>query len=229
MPRRRPTWIAAIGCLLIAGSLTACHTPTHILRQRGELAYQAGEYPAAQSNFQQVAHRNPSDWKANYYLGKLALADARPLAARTYLEAAYAVRNDGPPTHPETFDIVSALGEALFQQGDYNRLIGFSDEVIDQFGRVEDYIRKADYLARMGDHDAAIVAYRQAARIAPPNDPQPYIALADFYDSLGDRDAAVVQLRYAYTIAPDDPTIAERLRAHGVVPGPTVKLSPPQR
>jgi len=224
----RPTWTIVIGGLLIAGTLTACHTPTHLLRQRGERAYQAGEYPAARSNFQQVANRDPSDWMANYYLGRLALNDGRPLAARTYLEAAYAVRNEGPPAHPETFDVIDALAEALFQQGDYPRLIGFTDEVIDQFGRVEDYLRKADYLARMGDHDAAVVAYKQAIRTAPSDDPRPYVALADFYDSLGDREAAIVQLRYAYTIAPADPKIADRLRAHGVVPGPTVKLTPPQ-
>jgi len=215
-----------IGCVLVAATLVGCHTPTSVLRQRALDAYAAEDFSTAQLNFEQVANRIPTDWNANYHLGLIALEAGQPLRARTHLEAAYAVRNEGPPSHPETFDIINALTEALFQEGDYPRLIGFSDEVIDQFGRVADYIRKADYLAKMGDHDAAIIAYKQAVKIAPPDDPAPYVALADFYDSLGDRSAAKLQLRYAYTIDPTDEKIANRLRAYGVVPGPTIRLTP---
>jgi len=224
----RRTLVLLVGGGLIAGTLVGCHTPTPVLRQRGLDAYRVQDYEAARSNFQQVVHRNPSDWKANYHLGKIALADDKPLTARTYLEAAYTVRNEGPPRHPETFEIVDALAEALYQQGDYPRLIGFTEEVIDHFGRVTDYLRKADYLAQMGDHDAAIVVYKQAIKTGPADDPTPYVALADFYDAIGDREAAVLQLRYAYTIDPGDQAIADRLRAHGVVPGPTVMLEPPR-
>lgn len=215
-----------IGGFLIAALLAGCQTPTSVLRQRGMDAYRAADYPTAQSNFEQVVHRIPTDWNANYHLGLIALEAGQARRARTYLEAAYAVRNEGSPSHPETDDIINALAESLYQEGDYPRLIGFTDEVIDIFGRVKDYVRKADYLAKMGDHDAAIIAYKQAVRIAPPDDPSAYVALADFYDALGDRQAAILQLRHAYTIDPSDGKIADRLRAHGVVPGPTIRLAP---
>ena len=41
---------------------------------------------------------------------------------------------------------------------------------------------------------------------------------------IGDPDAAVTALRQAYGVNPDDEMVAERLRQHGLVPGPTVAL-----
>ncbi len=212
--------------VLIAGGPMGCQTSTSVLRQRGELAYKTQRYAAAEDYMLRVHDRQPQDWVANYYLGKLALREGAADAARTYLEVAYTLRAEGPPTQPETYDIVDALAEAIYQQGDSPRLMGFVADAAQRYGRVADYIRKARYLERLGDHDAALVAYRTAIRVGDGRDAAAYVALADFYDALGDRDAAVTQLRHAYALAPADEAIHARLRSHGLIPGPTLALPP---
>ena len=224
-PRRtRP--LTAMAGLLIAASLVGCQTPSGVLREQGVHAYNMKEYGVSRAKFQICVDRDPTDWKANYYLGLIALENQNANRARTYLEIAYTLRNEGPPRNPETFEIANALAEALYQQGDGPRLVGFCDELIARFGRVADYIRKADFLAKLGDHDAAIIAYRQAIRIAPDDDPAPFLAMADFYDSIDDREAATRLLRQAYYVDPEDYAIGQRLRAHDVIPGPTAGMEP---
>lgn len=201
--------------------LIGCETPTTQLRDRGIFAYQHRQYDQAQGYLNRVVQRQPQDWVANYYLGELALLEGNYDAARTNLEVAFSQQNEGPPRHPMTYAVVNALAKAIFMQGDYPRVLGLCNEAIANYGRSEDYLRKASFLEQMGDHDKALVAYQTAQHIYP-GDPKVYVAMADFYDNLGERDAAVTQLRKAYTLAPQDKAIEERLRSFGVVPGPTI-------
>jgi len=221
----------AVMCMIAAG----CQTPIHLLRDRGLRAYDRTDKALAEQHFQKIVDRRPADWQANYYLGRLALDAGDANDARVHLETAYAVRTrhdidpGAPPKHrPAVHEIVDALAEALYRQGDHVRLIGFCDEAIDHFGQVRDYLRKAEYLQKLGDPDNTLVVLRQAARIAGPDDPTAHLALADFYQSMGWDDEALIALRRAYTIAPDNEQIGDRLRALGVVPGPTIKLSEPE-
>jgi len=48
-------------------------------------------------------------------------------------------------------------------------------------------------------------------------------------DAAGDRESALTQLRHAYFIDPDRKGLADRIRAHGMVPGPTIALPPVQQ
>jgi tetratricopeptide (TPR) repeat protein len=216
-------WSLAAALLLAGG----CQTPPHVLRERGLEDHRWGRYDQARQHFQKLHDQKPSDWMANYYLGVLALREGNIQQARNHLEVAYSLRGEGPPEHPQTPQIVDALAEALFRSGEQVQLVGFLNEAIRNYGTVRDYIRKGRYLQQMGDPDAALVTYRTAARIAGRNDAAPYVALADLYDQLGDREATVEHLRYAWWISPKDPQIAQRLEAHGIVPGPTVGRQPP--
>jgi len=219
---RRPlaALAAALGLLLVSGCMSTAE-----LREEGIKAYQAGQFESAGDYFEQVLERRPNDWRANYYLGRLALRDNNPDRARMYLEVAYTLRDAGPPEHPETPRIVDALAESLYRQGQHRRLVGFLDEAVDRYGRLHDYLRKAEYLDRLNDRDAAMQAYRTAAKVYPQR-VEAHLALADFYEKIGDEEQALLALRRAYTLDPQNQAIADRIRGYGVVPGPTIYLRP---
>lgn len=219
MAYKRWVWV-----LLISGSLAVSAGCSGYHRQQGKLAYERGDTAAATAHMRRVIADHPGDWKANYYLGLIALEEDDASQARIYLEQAYAVRADGPPTHPETPDIVDALAEAMHRQGSTVQLYGFCNEAARQYGTARDHLRTGKYLMLGGDHDSALQAFERARKIAAIDDPSPYIALADLYDTVGDSDRAIIALRRAYGIDPSAEGVADRLRGYGIVPGPTVAL-----
>jgi len=212
----------AVALCIAAAGLSACGPSTYSLRERGIRAYQFDRYELARDSFERVVAVKPSDPEANYYLGLLALKDDKPSEARNHLEITYTLYEARTELPPEMPDLLDALAEAMYLEGERQQLIAFTDQAINRFGNLEDYLRKAEYLARLGDHDSALTAHRAAIEIADPGDPQAHHALADFYESLGDRDRALDVLKDAYAVAPENPTTAERLRSYGVVPGPTL-------
>jgi len=206
-------------------------------------AYHAGQVDAAQRSFATCVEYDPADWRSRYYLGVIALERGDPVAARRHLELAYSLRQDrqiemqrpldrpapSPPVAnharwPRLPEIIDALAEAIDRQGEYPQLIAFLDDVAQTYGTPDDFVRLGAYLEQHGDHDAALIAYRKAARIAGDREARPYVVLADFYDAMDHRAEALEQLRRAYGIDPNYPGLADRLRAHGLVPGPTVVL-----
>ena len=133
--------------------------------------------------------------------------------ARNHLEIAYTLFEARPELPPEMRRLLDALAEAMFRQDEPRQLIAFTEQAIDRFGNLSDYLRKAEYLARLGDHDSALTAYRAAIEIAEAGDPRAYLALADFYESIGDRDKAVTALTNAYRADPEHQPTRDRLRA----------------
>lgn len=214
-----PRFVAA---LLLLAALAGCAPSVYTLRERGMNAYQAERYELAQRNFERVIEREPADAMANYYLGLLALKEDRANDARNHLEIAYTLFEAQPQMPPEMDRLLDALAEAMYRQGETRQLIAFTEQAINRSGKLSDYLRKAEYLMRLGDHDSALTAYRTAINIAEPGDPTAHLALADFYESLGDRGKALATLKRAYRVDPDHERTAERLRSYGVVPGPTL-------
>lgn len=219
-PSGRTTLIILI--VLVLSILTGCMTPK-AYRERAMESYQRGNVQEAKADWINSLEGDPSHWQANYYLGEIALDEGEVDAARRHLEVAFAVIRDEPT---KAQPVVDALAETLYRQGITPRLVGLLNEAIDQYGTTHDYLRKAEYLRKLGDPDAAAVTYRKAARMAEPDDPAPYLALADFYESIGRTDDALIALRRAYGITPNDEQLAQRIREYGLVPGPTVALPP---
>lgn len=214
---RAGKWLAAA----MVVSLVGC---VGVDRQQGVLAYERGDYAEARTRFTRVVQAHPGDWKANYHLGLMALSEGNADDARVYLEQAYAVRADGPPTHPQTPEVVDALAEAIYLQGDYIQLYGFCSEAARQYGTVRDHVRTGKYLMLTGDPDSALMAFDKARRLAPAGDASAHVALADLFEQVGDEDRAVLELRRAYGVNPRAEGVADRLRGYGIVPGPTVGL-----
>ncbi len=221
MERRRVAlaWLPLAAVLVFTG----CDTQSKpILRQSGWEAIQEGRWEQADTDLTQALQADPADWRANFLLGKVRLHQGRPLAAQLLLEQAMTLH----PRGPESGQILDAMAESLYDQGQKAALTEFLDRTAQQRKGVEDFLRQAKYLAKLGDPDGALKAYRMGCEFAPKTDPTPYLALADYYQSLGDTPRAIKALRYAYYIEPHDPGLNDKLRALGVVPGPTFGLPP---
>jgi Flp pilus assembly protein TadD len=201
-----------------------CRTPNGVLRQRGLLAMDAHNDDAAFENFRTAVKQDPTDWRAQYYFGVMLLKKGYPLEAQLALEKARSLR----PAHPETPDILDHLAEALFEQGRYENLHALIEQAAEQFGTTRDFLRQAKYLAKMDQVDAALIAYRKAARFAEPNDATPWIEMAAFYERLGDTPNAVATWRQALHIEPKNEQVAAKLRQYGIVPGPSAARQPQQ-
>lgn len=208
------------GCLLLA----ACTTNVQ-LRERGHEALDRGNAPEARQTFAQAVERRPADAKAHYGLGLARLELDRPLDAQLAFEKALAVKHDDPEL---TDEILDGIAEALFRQERFAQLHAFLDETARYYGQSDDYLRQARYLVKMGDLDAAVVAFRKAAYFAPEGDAEPYLEMSTFYDSINDQPNALRALRYAYWVNPEHPEIPDRFRSFGKVPGPTLREEPPK-
>jgi tetratricopeptide (TPR) repeat protein len=220
----RTGWKVVISAGVLAcvmGQMVGCQS-NPVLRKHGMDAYEDGQYDHARAKFTQALSQKSSDWKSHYYLGLVALKQGQPLEAQLSLERALSVRDN----HLETPEILDALAQALLEQGKFENLTAMLQQAADRYGATHDYIRQATFLGKSGDVDGAKLAFQKAVRFALKDDPAPFIAMADFYDSLGASAEALLALRQAYYITPDNPRIAERIRQHGMVPGPTVAIEP---
>jgi tetratricopeptide (TPR) repeat protein len=223
--------------LLAAG----CGLSTDVARVKGYDALRGGRADEARRYFEKCVQQDATDWKSHYYLGRIALDfGGDPYYARRHLEIAETIRKSLPdsqlaprPGAPQTavpfptrHQIADALAESMLRQNLRARLNNYVRQQATDFGEAEDYMRVGRYLHALGDHDSAAIAYVQATMIADPTDARPHLELAAFYDAVGDRPAALIELRKAYFIDPAIKGLADNIRRHGMVPGPTIAIAP---
>ncbi|MEM1211400.1 MAG: tetratricopeptide repeat protein [Planctomycetota bacterium] len=210
-------WALAL-VLLLGGCVTAS-----MHREKGSELRKQGDFVTALEEFEQAVAKDPTSWRAQYWLGRTYNDLGRPLDAQLPLEKALELRRFGGT---ETERILDELARSYFEQEAYGELFAFLEAEAESRDRSVDYIRLADFMVKAGDVDQAAVAYQKAAFFAEADDEQPYLALASFYESVNDRPKAVLALRNALFVAPESEEVAARLRSHGLVPGPTLKLRP---
>ncbi len=222
-----------IGCLLVGAlAMTACsvsdvrkQTRAQNQRELGVAAYNVGNYAQARLHLEAAIEAKPGDFRQNYWLGMVELAQGNPLAAQRQFEYAWTVRQDDPEWTPKILD---GLAESLLQQGRTDALHTFLADTASRYGTTDAYLREADYLVKTGDPDGAQIAFQKAARVSGRDDPAVYLAIAEFYESVNDVPNAVTALRYAYYLDPGNEKVAAMFRQFGIVPGPTLRLEPPQ-
>lgn len=227
---------------LMAATLPGgCGLSTDIARVNGYESFRAGNHTEAREQFEKCVQADATDWKSHYYLGRIELdrgGDA--YYARRHLEIADTIRKSLPDSQlnpkpgaaqtavpfPTRHQIADALAEAMLRQGLTTRLYSYTRQQATDYGETEDYLRMGRYLAQIDDRDEAGLAYVKATMIADPTDARPHVELAGFYDKVGDRAAALIELRKAYYIDPMIKGLAEDIRRHGMVPGPTIGIQP---
>jgi tetratricopeptide (TPR) repeat protein len=203
--------------------LTACAVPNSVLRKRAAQALHDGQPQRAQTLLVQALEQDRLDWQAHYALARL-LADSDPLAAQLHVERALILRPDGAIGDEMTV----LLAEVLYRQEKHEQALVVLEQAVEQRQASAAYIRLGQYAASIGDADGAVLAFRQAAAVAEPDDVEPYLVMWHYYESIGDATNALRALRTAHYLRPRDPGLADALRRYGIVPGPTAGL-PPQR
>lgn len=208
--------------LLLSGSATLAGCTVRYAVDQGALYYNRHQIDRADRKLSRVVDKDPTNWRGLYYLGLVRLEQDRPRDAELLLDRSLSLHNEAP----ETPQILDGLAEALYRQNRTANLFAVLEHATEYYGTSYDFTRQGKYMAKSGDPDAALLAFKKAVRFADPRDPTPYLAMADFYEQVGDVPNAITALRHAYTILPNDPFLAERFRRHGIVPGPSLTVEP---
>ncbi|MEX0887347.1 MAG: hypothetical protein WD009_13005 [Phycisphaeraceae bacterium] len=213
--------LLAAALALVAG-LAGCETAT-MMREKGQVALRDGDYDLARHELQRANAAKPGDVRTQYYLGLTHLRLGEPRHAQSALERALTLTRHEEPWRSRVLDL---LAEAMHERDQDERLVILLQEAVDETGAARDYVRLGKWQARMGNVDEAGRAFTQATQVAGDDDVQPYLEAAIFYESVGHVDHAVRALRYAHWVDPSHREVAERLRRHGVVPGPAASTQP---
>ncbi|MEM7681348.1 MAG: hypothetical protein AAF288_05270 [Planctomycetota bacterium] len=216
---------AAVLALLVSAVLAGGCVNEAVLARKADKARAAGNLQAEIDAMEQSARLFPGSYENQLRLGRLYLEAGKPLRAETPLTLAHEIGYDWEDRRLASAD---ALAEAYYRQGAEEDLARFVRSESQQFGTVPDYLRDGEYMARIGDHDAAAGAFEKASYFANPLDPEPHLARGRFFESISDRESATIAYRHAYTVAPDSVEAREALRGLGLVPGPTLLLEPPR-
>jgi len=204
--------------LILGLAQAGCATrPIESVRSSADFQFQQQQYDQAALGYTEIVDRAPGDWRAQYRLGLCELDIGNPDRARTALEIAHARQPDNP-------DVVDALSEAMFRQGDEQALFDLLTQRAEDKRTVRAWLRLGRYSAELGDADTALTAFETAIEIDAGRSAEPYVQTALFSQQLGDLDGALRRLRQAYRIDPDNPVVDQRLRDLGEVPGPTIGL-----
>lgn len=211
--------------LIVAGAGSwSCGSarPLSSVRASGNEYFYAQRYEAAEAEYREFVERKPSDARAHYDLARTLLALGRPAEAREKMVTAVHLE----PRNGEYLDL---LAEAMLRSNAEEDLRVFLDRQVADSETWQSVMRRGRYLGRLGDADEGERSLKRAARMNRGVDAAPQLALAEFYGSIGDEREQIRRLRMALGAEPRNQDVRARLRALGIVPGPTIELTPEER
>jgi tetratricopeptide (TPR) repeat protein len=206
-------------CLLLSTvflMITGCGQPGNTaLLERGNYAMWQGRWSDGAEAFKQATLQHPGDWEAQYHLGQCYMEMGEPQTASQSLGVAQSLQ----PTNTE---IADAYANSLLQSGDADKLYSFLLTQAQKQQTVHDWVNFAEYTMEIDDPDSATTAINTAIAISNGTNARPYVIAATFAERLGDDELAITRWRQAWVIEPTNEDISNALRAHGIVPGPTM-------
>ena len=185
------------------------------LMERGDYAMWQGRWTDAVVDFEKAIQLHPGDWLAQYRLGTCYMELGDPQRASRSLAIAESLR-------PLDNTIADLYAEALLQSGERNQLYSYLLKRAQTQQTVRDWIVFAEYTMDIDDPDSSINAINTAIAISNGTDSAPYIVAAIYAERLGDDALAITRWSEAWMIEPMNEDVSSALRAHGVVPGPTM-------
>ena len=183
--------------------------------ERGNYAMWQGRWADAALDYGKAVEQHPGDWEAQFNLGKCYLEMGDPLMASHSLAIAESIQ-------PSNTEVADLLAVSLLECGDSNRLYSFLQSRAKKIQTVRAWIKLAEYSMALDDPDSATVAIHTAIELSYGQTAEPYIVAATFAERLGDNEAATMRWKDAWYINPQDQRVADALRSHGIVPGPTM-------
>ncbi len=182
-----------------------------------------GEWQKAANEFRPVTVNSPGLWQGEYGYGVAMSQLGDLVTARRCLETA----NDQSPGNMQ---IIEALAEVMFRQGDNGQLFQLLRGAGASLGRTEPYLILGLYAIKLKDNDSAILAFQSAIEVdsgaVRPRTTEPYYQLAMLQFSLGNKPEATRRLRQAYGISASDPRVIQSLQMEGVALDASTALPP---
>ncbi len=216
------------GGSLVIGALFALSGCSDVLtyskesRDAGMELYNQGDYTDAGGDFKNAVRQNPADYRSHYYLADCyAKQQAYNQAIQQYQTCLLIMPTtlEGTENRPFRLKAIDGLAAALAATRDPQ---AETDAVSQGQTPQEKYFLLAKVERNLGDADAAVQAYHQAALLDPKD-----FDIAKEYSlylmKLKDVQAADPELRRAYALNDKDDDINSALREIGVVPGPGLK------
>ncbi len=203
-------------CGMLLAIIVGCSQPSNTaLLERGSYAMWQGRWSDASQIYQKATLQHPGDCEAQYNLGKCYMEMNEPMKACPALAVAESLA-------PNNNDISDLFAKALLESGQRDRLFSYLYQRAQEQQSVRDWLVFAEYTMDLDDPDSATNAINTAIAISNGTNAEPYIVGAAFAERLGDDSLAVARWREAWMIEPTNESVANALRAHGVVPGPTM-------
>jgi Flp pilus assembly protein TadD len=217
-----------VGLPLMAGALVALGGCSDVItyskesRAIGETLYEQQNYSDAAGAFRNAIRQNPADYRSHYYLGACYAKDKAYNQATQQYQTALAIMPstlEGQLDRPFRLKVLDGLAESLALSGDPQ---AETEAVAQGATSPEKYFLLAKVQRKLGDADAAVAAYRQAAML----DRQDFDISKEYslyLMKLQDVRDADPELRHAYTLNDKDNDVNNALREIGVIPGPGLK------
>ena len=204
--------ILSVLCFTLCG----CSQPSNsALLERGNYAMWQGRWSDAAADYNKAIAQHPGDWEAQYHLGQCYMEMDNPQKASQSLAVAESLR-------PADTDVSDLYAKSLLQCGERDRLYSFLLKRAQKQQTVLAWIVFAEYAIDLDDPDSATNAINTAIALSNGTYARPYIIAATFAERLGDDELAVTRWQEAWIIEPMNEHVSTALRAHGVVPGPTM-------
>ncbi len=204
-----------IGSILLSTFLGCSQPSNKALLERGNYAMWQERWSDASTNFTKATMQHPGDWEAQYKLGQCQMEMGEPQLASQSLAIAEALK-------PENDEIADLYAKSLLQSGEQDKLFSFLHTRATKQHSVRAWTRFAEYAMDLDDPDSATNAINTAIALGDGTDTRPYIIAATLAERLGDNQRAVSIWQKAWSIDPYNENIANALRSHGEIPGPTM-------
>ncbi len=205
-----------IGSALLSITVLGCGQPSNTaLLERGSYSMWQGRWTDAAADYKKATLQHPGDWEAQYKLGQCKMELGEPQLASQSLAIAEALQ-------PNNNDIADLYAKSLFECGQQDKLFSFLHSRAKKQHTVQSWTRFAEYAVVLDDPDSATNAINTAIALSDGTDTGPYVLAATLAERLGDNDMAITFWQQAWVINPQDDNIANALRSHGEIPGPTM-------
>lgn len=196
--------------LLIAGVLCGamiggCGPDVEDMRAEGIQQYRNHQYIQSMATMRHVLELQPSDARANYYMGlnyrTLAarkLREGNPAAAYRELDTAIMYFTQAITSWPNYLEAIASKNEALEARGKYAEALELAQNVAEnnRGDAADHFVYLGNEYRDRGDWDNALRSYKTALA-TEPNHAGAYAAMGELYRRIGDEALAEDSLRRA--------------------------------